>query len=377
MASPKRRPSGRHARHGKAALRPRKRVGAKTKRKLRKHSPGKAGTTTNPTKSRQGLTGASPKRRANRTAPMPSSPAPFFARHETFAPRHGWLTKGFQAAAENPSIFQDDEAPLKLGVGKNMARAIRYWCHAFKVLEPADSARRPASAPTDLGRALLDPQKGWDPFLEDVASLWLLHWRLISAPCRATAWDFAFTRFGQTEFTVDQLAGGLQAYVAQMFPSSRISPSSLRKDINCILRMYAEAPSSRAIDEETLACPFVELGLIRKSQASRTYFFDIGAKESLPPDLVVAACLGYAGSVAPEQRTIPAFRLLSGPGSPGMAFKLTESALCGAIEAVAGREKGLALSYTAGLLQMSMQDDASVLAHSLLRRLFTRQGAAA
>lgn len=327
-------------------------------------------------KSGQGVMGVSSKRRADRTARASSSPAAVFARHETFAPRYGWLTKGFQAATDNPSIFHDDEAPLKLGVGKNMARAIRYWCHAFKVLEPADSTRRPGSAPTKLGRALLD-LRGWDPFLEDLASLWLLHWSLISQPCQATAWEFAFTRFGQTEFTIDQLAGGLQAYVTQTFPSSRISPSSLRKDINCVVRMYAETPASHAIDEETLACPFVELGLIHKSQTARTYFFDMGAKESLPSDLVVAACLGYAGSVAPEARTIPVFRLLSGPGSPGMAFKLTESALCAAIEDGASREKNLGLSYTAGLLQMTTREDARLLSRSVLEGLFTRRGAAA
>jgi len=30
--------------------------------------------------------------------------------------------------------FLAEDAPVRLGVGKNMARSIRYWCNAFKVL---------------------------------------------------------------------------------------------------------------------------------------------------------------------------------------------------------------------------------------------------
>ena len=59
---------------------------------------------------------------------------PVFARHETFHPRYGWLRKGFVAARNDPQIFLRKDAHISLGVGKNMARSIRYWCHAFKLL---------------------------------------------------------------------------------------------------------------------------------------------------------------------------------------------------------------------------------------------------
>lgn len=91
---------------------------------------------------------------------------PVFARHETFHPRFGWLTKGFDHAAADPKVFGRDDAPVRLGVGKNMVRSIRYWCHAFKLLA--------ADQPTEFGKQLLGEQ-GWDTYLEDPASLWLLH----------------------------------------------------------------------------------------------------------------------------------------------------------------------------------------------------------
>jgi hypothetical protein len=51
---------------------------------------------------------------------------PIFARHETFHPRFGWLKKGFDLVKKDPNIFQKDDAPVQLGVGKNMVRSIRF-----------------------------------------------------------------------------------------------------------------------------------------------------------------------------------------------------------------------------------------------------------
>lgn len=98
-----------------------------------------------------------------------------FARHETFHPRFGWLKKGYDLALADPGIFLRDDAPVLLGVGKNMVRSIRYWCSAFKVLTEEDGQIQP----TRLGQQLLDDD-GWDPFLENPASLWLLRGRSTS-----------------------------------------------------------------------------------------------------------------------------------------------------------------------------------------------------
>ncbi|EKD09459.1 DUF4007 family protein [Limnospira platensis] len=63
------------------------------------------------------------------------SPNPVFARHETFHPRFGWLKKGFDQSEKDDRIFLAEDAPVRLGVGKNMVRSLRYWCQAFKILE--------------------------------------------------------------------------------------------------------------------------------------------------------------------------------------------------------------------------------------------------
>jgi hypothetical protein len=50
-----------------------------------------------------------------------------FSGHETFPCRYAWLPKAVDTVNNNPAIFSDeDEAMIKLGVGKNMVRAIRF-----------------------------------------------------------------------------------------------------------------------------------------------------------------------------------------------------------------------------------------------------------
>ena len=106
---------------------------------------------------------------------------PVFARHETFHPRFGWLKKGFDKAIENSAIFSEESASTALGVGKNMVKAIIYWSLAYKILQEGSRKDNHAIMPTPFGNQLLG-NGGWDPYLEDAASLWLLHWNLLKLP---------------------------------------------------------------------------------------------------------------------------------------------------------------------------------------------------
>ena len=65
----------------------------------------------------------------------PSTLKASFGRHETFALRYSWLTKGFQAFTKNPATFSSDEATIDLGVGKNRVNAIKYWLRATSMLD--------------------------------------------------------------------------------------------------------------------------------------------------------------------------------------------------------------------------------------------------
>ena len=67
---------------------------------------------------------------------------------------------------------------VRLGVGKNMVRAIRFWTDAAAVSCGEADGKLLVS---QFGSNLLG-RSGHDPFLEDVKTLWLLHWKIATNP---------------------------------------------------------------------------------------------------------------------------------------------------------------------------------------------------
>lgn len=311
-------------------------------------------------------------RRTSSIRPMPN---PVFARHETFHPRYSWLRKGFCAARDDPKIFLRSDAHISLGVGKNMARSIRYWCHAFKLLreEPVPRSRRKASLTSAVGELLLGPE-GLDPYIESRATLWYLHWQLLRIPCLATAWQYLFFAFANPDFSADELVSALAEYVGIEYPRARTAESSLRKDTNCIIRMYARVPSGGTVSEETIQCPFAELGIIRPSEDQRRYRFLVGRKRGLSDHLIAAASLEFSAlHQVHNVRTVSLSKLLRDPGSPGMAFRLSEADLYGALERVVEEGgSGLSLADAGGIVHLAFDVSPDELATQLIRRQYER-----
>ena len=295
---------------------------------------------------------------------------PVFARHETFHPRYGWMRKGFDAAKTDSRIFLRNDAHISLGVGKNMARSIRYWCHAFKLLkeEPEPGSRRKISRTTTVGDLLLGPN-GLDPYLESLASLWYLHWKLLHDPCMATAWRYLFFGYARPDFTVDELVSALAEHVRREHPGARTAASSLRKDVSCIIRMYAKVPNRGKVNEQTIQCPFAELEILRPSADQRSYRFLVGPKRGLSDHLITATALEFANVHQGQNvRTVSLRRLLRDVGSPGMSFRLAEGDLYGALERAVQEEDRLSLADAGGVVHLAFDAPPEKVAREFILR---------
>ena len=159
-----------------------------------------------------------------------------FSGHETFACRYVWLPKALQAIQSDPRVFADeDEAIVELGVGKNMVRSIRFWVEASGMAKPAQQGLEP----TKLG-LLIFGAKGWDPFIEDIQTLWLIHWNLttqIEHPL--FAWEFLFNRWHEPEFTESAV---LKAFAKETDGlSKRLSSVTLQQHFQVFLHTYVPA----------------------------------------------------------------------------------------------------------------------------------------
>lgn len=271
-----------------------------------------------------------------------------FGRHETFPLRFGWLTKGFQALLKNPYIFDQEDAVVILGVGKNMVRAIRYWMLASKIVEMDINTIRP----TELGKTIFS-EEGWDPYLEDEATIWLIHWLLTSNWTDATSISWFFNQFYKAEFTSNDIVSGLKDFVRERI-KIKVSANTLKQDVTTLLRMYAPSTDNKQSPiEEALDSPLSLLDLINKIGTGNKYQSKPEYR-SLPLGI-----LGFAVSELFEYTnllTLPIKTLLRGDGrlpGPGAIFRLTEDCLITKLEELIEWVPGhYEMRETAGIYQI-------------------------
>lgn len=290
-----------------------------------------------------------------RVVELAQSCKPSFARHETFHPRFGWLRKAYEGATVSADLFTQPDATVTLGVGKNMVNAIRYWGLAFKVLDRENNPARPrvpGVAPTDLATTLFSDD-GWDPYLEEPASLWLLHWQLLRPPCIAPTWWIAFQLFSAVQFDDTTLVEVVTEASAAVDGWPAVVAASVKKDADCFLRTYTQRRSGRQGLDDMLDCPFRELGLVEPaSRDARSYRFNLGPKIGLVDAMIAYACLDYMTLASPESGAMSVARLATDIGGPGRAFRLSEPELFEALRRVSEEMPALRVAEPAGLKQL-------------------------
>ena len=280
-----------------------------------------------------------------------------FSGHETFPFRYTWLKKGVDAVDTvrgNPTIFTDADATITLGVGKNMVRSIHHWCQVAGLVEfgGLDPNNRRRFVPTDLGDSLF-ADDGFDPYLEDAATLWLIHWQLAINADRATTWFWAFSIFGQNEFSRNTFISELIDWTEKN-TRNRTSENSIKRDADCFLRTYVPSRLTKAtIMEDTFDCPLVELGLISDSPDGNTYRFHRGPKPSLPIEIFAAALSKFWDTRFSGKSTLTYGDIAYSPKSPGRTFQLDEDTLVEYLDGLESFTDG-ALRYdeTAGVKQV-------------------------
>jgi len=234
---------------------------------------------------------------------------------------------------------------VELGVGKNMVQSIRHWGLATQVLQEGTGRGLEVSR---IGSLLF---REWDPYLEDSASLWLIHWLLVNNPAKAGVWHLAFTRLTQPDFTKQQLLNFLQDFKERQ--GLRVQESSLRRDVDCFLRTYVPRAEGKGLLEDSFDCPLAELGLLSPLKDSEGYRFAIGHKPTLPTEVVGYALHEYMQRTRQGRNSISFAECLYGLGSPGQVFKLDENSLVEYLEDLETVSEGaLELDDTAGLKQL-------------------------
>ncbi len=278
-----------------------------------------------------------------------TSPAPAhyrFSGHETFPCRYSWLPKAHSALKADPRVFADeDQAMISLGVGKNMVRAIRFWVQAAGLAQPAQNG---GYIITPFGRAIFDAD-GFDPFLEDIRTLWLIHWRLsthVEEPL--FAWDYLLNRWQHPEITSTAVLRVFRQEADRL--ERKLSRVTLEQHFDTFLHTYIPTRSRKGdIQEDNLDCPLMELELIQKVGDKRLdntgrrepiYAFRRESKDEITPELFAYCIDDFWKNRRKAEQTL-SFRDISvAHGSPGQVFKLPESDIRERLEALEADTRG-------------------------------------
>jgi hypothetical protein len=276
---------------------------------------------------------------------------PQFSGHETFPLRYGWLKKAFDAVQDaekegnSRPVFSDD-AIARFGVGRNMVRSMRHWANAAGII-----AESPGSIGTTLlGRKIFGP-KGLDRYMENPATLWLIHWQLCARPDKTT-WFWSYNHFPATTFEREHLINGLNR-LAKERGWLRSAGTTIRNDVACFIRTYAaQKAMTKSGNEESLESPLTELGLIKAVGKRDGFRFARGPKTTLGDGVFAYALIDFWSRFS-KAATLSFEAATHEPGSPGRVFLLDENDVIDRLAAIDEATRGgFRWSETAGLKQV-------------------------
>lgn len=256
--------------------------------------------------------------------------------HETFILREGWLAKGLKAVSDNPKVFSEYAGADALGVGTNMAKAIRYWLRAGGVTAESKGEVRLSA----MGRLI----KEYDAYFEDIFTMWLIHAGIACNAELATSWYVFFNKIGNEEYTKDELCDVLMRELKAYSMQQELPESSVLADVTAIINMYSRDKNVDYDPEEKKVSPFSELTLLKRNGI--TYKKYMPAQEILPDMAVLFLIRRYFENEKTDSVSIDT--LLKGDMLPGKVYNLNRVALNFYLDKLAS-DGYIAVNRTAGL----------------------------
>lgn len=156
-----------------------------------------------------------------------------FRAHETFFIRKGWLSKGMRYVSQKSDVFTDkgDNPMDVLGIGANMVKSLRYWLQAVGLTKEPKTGKKNQSL-TPFGNIVHEK----DPYTEELGTLYLLHYKLVTDEEMAPSWYYFFNKFAMKEFSKDDFVAQIQNELKMN--GTAVAIRSLTDDFTCIINTY-------------------------------------------------------------------------------------------------------------------------------------------
>lgn len=181
-----------------------------------------------------------------------------YSQHQSFYLRDRWLSKAIKNVEENSAFFYEKDAFEKMGLGKNMVQSLKYWINATKLYEEVKDDKKKYHQITALGKFIKEKDKA----IKYINTAGLLHHSLATNKEVSTTWYWFFNIYNETVFTREEVLSELTRWV-QKRENRVISENSLKRDIDCLIKLYT-AGGSTSDPEEVILSPLYKLNLLEE-----------------------------------------------------------------------------------------------------------------
>ena len=249
-----------------------------------------------------------------------------FRAHETFFIRKGWISKGMKYVSISPDVFisKEDNPMDVMGIGANMVKSLRYWLQAIGVTQEPSSGKR-TQALTPFGQLVF----AHDKYIEEIGTLYLLHYKLASNKEMATSWYYFFNEFSLSDFAKDDFSTQISNYIKIEDDTANVALRSIEDDFTCIINTYVpryKTMPNKISAENNRDCPFGEMGLIdiiKKEKRHTVYKKVVPSASTFNPWVILAVINDNANG----NNELKLSELLTGENNIGRIFNLDSIAM--------------------------------------------------
>lgn len=210
-----------------------------------------------------------------------------FSGHESFPCKTLWIKKGYDFVKAEKD-FNAPEAVVDLGVGKNMVAAVRYWYKAFGLNKDAETGW--------IADYIFKSDMGKDPYMEDLGTLWLLHFLLIYSG-EASLYKMFFVDFQKERRLFDrgQVVSFVKRKMIEAGKENLFNENTVKKDVGVLLLNYCLPRNPQS--NEDFSTLLMDLDLLRQVDKTNGddkrngYYFNVEGKRKVTPEIFLFALL--------------------------------------------------------------------------------------
>lgn len=174
--------------------------------------------------------------------------------HESFSIREGWITKGIFEIKNNSKLFSEKNLTDILGIGTNMVKSLKYWLITSGIIK---ETKKTEYELTELGRLI----EKYDPYMEDLFSLYFVHISITTNIEKARIWNIFFNKCNIKNFSKRELLEQIE-YILET-ENLEYNEKMLIDEISILLKTYT-IDEKTGTPENNFTCPLTELKLVRK-----------------------------------------------------------------------------------------------------------------